>query len=157
MGAAAKTLAAFGAAVVLANMTSGHHHHHGWANLLSAASVPASGGGGPAANQALGDAMAASLNGWHGHQRECLNVLWDGESGWRTNADTRVTGLTAPGQPYAFGIPQAYPAQKMASAGGDWQSNPATQIKWGLSYIETTYGNPCNALAYKRSHGNRGY
>jgi hypothetical protein len=47
----------------------------------------------------------------------------------------------------AYGIPQSLPASKMASAGGDWKTNPATQIKWGLSYIASRYGNPLNAYS----------
>jgi hypothetical protein len=46
------------------------------------------------------------------------------------------------------GIPQALPGSKMASAGADWQTNPATQIKWGLGYIKAIYGDPCKAWAF---------
>jgi hypothetical protein len=53
----------------------------------------------------------------------------------------------------AYGIPQALPGGKMASAGGDWRTNPATQIRWGLSYIASTYGTPCGAWAHSQSHG----
>jgi len=45
----------------------------------------------------------------------------------------------------AYGIPQSLPGDKMASAGADWQTNAATQIKWGLGYIKTVYGTPCGA------------
>ena len=48
----------------------------------------------------------------------------------------------------AYGIPQALPGSKMASAGADWQTNPATQIKWGLGYIKAIYGDPCKAWAF---------
>jgi hypothetical protein len=65
--------------------------------------------------------------------------LWDHESGWRWNADNPSSA--------AYGIPQALPGRKMASAGSDWATNPLTQIKWGLGYIEASYGNPCNAWA----------
>lgn len=66
-------------------------------------------------------------------------TLWNGESGWRWNAKNPSSG--------AYGIPQALPADKMASAGADWQTNPATQIKWGIGYIAETYGSPSAALA----------
>ena len=53
----------------------------------------------------------------------------------------------------AYGIPQALPGDKMASAGADWATNPATQIAWGLGYIEGSYGTPCGAWAASESQG----
>ena len=53
----------------------------------------------------------------------------------------------------AYGIPQALPGSKMASAGPDWQSNPATQIRWGLGYIKGLYGSPCGAWAHEEADG----
>ena len=73
----------------------------------------------------------------------CLNNIWTRESGWRYNA-ANASG--------AYGIPQALPGSKMASAGADWQTNPATQIRWGLGYIKGTYGTPCNAWAFWQAH-----
>jgi hypothetical protein len=69
----------------------------------------------------------------------CLKDMWDRESGWRYDAEN-PSG--------AYGIPQALPGSKMASAGADWQTNPATQIKWGLGYIKDIYGDPCKAWAF---------
>jgi hypothetical protein len=73
----------------------------------------------------------------------CLNNIWTRESGWRWNAQN-ASG--------AYGIPQALPGSKMASAGADWQTNPATQIRWGLGYIKSVYGTPCNAWAFWQGH-----
>jgi len=53
----------------------------------------------------------------------------------------------------AYGIPQALPGSKMASAGPDWQSNVATQIRWGLGYIKSLYGSPCGAWGHERATG----
>ena len=53
----------------------------------------------------------------------------------------------------AFGIPQALPGSRMASAGPDWQTNAATQIKWGLDYIKGTYGSPCGAWSHEEATG----
>jgi hypothetical protein len=39
----------------------------------------------------------------------------------------------------------------MSSAGPDWQSNPATQIKWGLGYIQERYGSPCAAWGHSQA------
>jgi hypothetical protein len=66
-------------------------------------------------------------------------ALWNGESGWSEKALNPSSGAT--------GIPQALPGNKMASEGADWKTNPATQIRWGIKYIASTYGNPSNAYA----------
>ncbi len=74
----------------------------------------------------------------------CLDNLWSRESGWRTTAEN-PSG--------AYGIPQALPGDKMATAGSDWQTNPNTQIKWGLGYIKNRYGDPCSAWSYWQANG----
>ena len=65
------------------------------------------------------------------------------ESGWNTSASNGSSG--------AYGIPQSLPGSKMASAGSDWQTNPATQIKWGLGYIQERYGSPCAAWGHSQA------
>ena len=75
--------------------------------------------------------------GWGDEQFTCLDKLWVGESNWNHRATNPTSG--------AYGIPQSLPASKMASAGPDWRDNPATQIRWGLGYIKSSYGSPCNA------------
>lgn len=118
-------------------------------------------GGSVAQNVALGQGMAAAM-GWTGSQWSCLYTLWNGESGWSQYSDTRTSGLDpANASVFAYGIPQARPATKMpksawpADLGG--RSNPKAQVRWGLLYIQSTYGNPCSALAFKQAHGNQGY
>ncbi len=74
----------------------------------------------------------------------CLDNIYTRESGWRYTAEN-ASG--------AYGIPQALPGSKMASAGADWQTNPATQIRWGLGYIKSTYGTPCDAWSFWEGHG----
>jgi hypothetical protein len=76
--------------------------------------------------------------GFGEEQWPCLDQLWIGESDWRWWVANPSSG--------AYGIPQSLPAEKMASAGDDWRTNPATQIEWGLDYIRSSYGTPCNAL-----------
>ncbi|MHB1289808.1 aggregation-promoting factor C-terminal-like domain-containing protein, partial [Georgenia sp.] len=88
--------------------------------------------------RAIGRQLAAE-RGWGADQFQCLDTLWARESGWDPYADNPYSS--------AYGIPQALPGSKMASAGADWATNPATQITWGLGYIGGRYGNPCNALA----------
>lgn len=80
---------------------------------------------------------------WSVRQFRCLDRLWTRESGWNHRAAS-PSG--------AYGIPQALPGHKMASAGDDWRSNPITQIRWGLDYIESRYGSPCEAWEHFRSH-----
>jgi hypothetical protein len=77
-------------------------------------------------------------HGWSSDaQYNCLVNLWNGESDWRWFAENPSSG--------AYGIPQSLPASKMSQFGADYRTNPLTQIKWGLWYIEMSYGNPCNA------------
>ena len=83
-----------------------------------------------------------SARGWSSDQFSCLVSLWNKESGWRTNA-ANPSG--------AYGIPQALPGSKMASAGSDWQTSARTQISWGLGYIAGVYGSPCSAWAHSQA------
>jgi hypothetical protein len=83
--------------------------------------------------------------GWSDAEFNCLVKLWDRESGWRVNASNPSTP--------AYGIPQANPGRKMASAGADWRTNPRTQITWGLGYISSRYDRPCGAWSHFRSSG----
>ena len=80
-------------------------------------------------------------------QFSCLDSLYDSESGWRVDADNPSSS--------AYGIPQALPGSKMSSAGADWATNPVTQIRWGLGYIQDRYGSPCSAWSFKQ--GNNWY
>jgi hypothetical protein len=83
--------------------------------------------------------------GFSQDQFSCLDSLYMSESGWRVDADNPSSS--------AYGIPQALPGSKMASAGADWATNPETQIRWGLGYIRDSYGSPCGAWSFKASHG----
>jgi len=97
----------------------------------------------PDGARATARTLAASMYGWGDAQYQCLDSLWSKESGWRYDAFNGSSG--------AAGIPQALPGSKMASAGGDWQNNAATQIKWGLGYIAGSYGTPCAAWSHSQS------
>jgi phage-related protein len=89
--------------------------------------------GAVAAAQAYAQGLLPAF-GWGLNQWPPLQALWNGESGWRWNALNASSG--------AYGIPQSLPADKMASAGADWRTNPGTQIRWGLGYIRSVYGSP---------------
>lgn len=88
-------------------------------------------------------ASMVSERGWGADQTACLINLWNKESHWNVHAENSSSG--------AYGIPQSLPGSKMASAGEDWRTNPATQIKWGLGYIAGRYGDPCGAWSHSQS------
>ncbi|HUA30141.1 MAG TPA: lytic transglycosylase domain-containing protein [Streptosporangiaceae bacterium] len=101
----------------------------------------------PAPDPGTAQSIAFNLLGSYGFassQWGCLDDLWQRESGWVYNAEN-ASG--------AYGIPQALPGSKMASAGPDWQTDPTTQIKWGLGYIKSTYGTPCGAWDHEEADG----
>jgi hypothetical protein len=83
--------------------------------------------------------------GWSASQFSCLAALWEHESGWSVTAYNSGSG--------AYGIPQALPGSRMASAGPDWQTDGATQIKRGLEYIKDTYGSPFGAWDHEQATG----
>lgn len=95
-------------------------------------------GASASAAQAIARGMLGRY-GWDNGQMSALIKLWNGESGWNSRALNASSG--------AYGIPQALPASKMGSAGPDWRTNPATQIKWGMGYIKGRYGSPAAALS----------
>lgn len=95
--------------------------------------------------RSLAAAMAAERYGWGADQFQCLDSLWVKESNWNHTAQNPSSG--------AYGIPQSLPGDKMSSHGPDWQTNPATQISWGLDYISQVYGTPCGAWAHSQSVG----
>jgi hypothetical protein len=137
---AGKVLAAVGAAMVMASGATAHGHHHrhghhgGVLGSLLGSAAPVSGSA--AHNRNIGRHLAASYGWGDGPQWGCLDALWTHESGWRIVSNYEGSG--------AFGIPQALPGSKMASAGADWATNPATQIRWGLGYIRGRWGTPCH-------------
>jgi hypothetical protein len=98
----------------------------------------------PSDPREIAKAMLAR-HGWSSSEFSCLDELWIGESNWDPSAENPTSG--------AYGIPQALPGDKMATAGSDWQTNPATQIEWGLGYIAARYGSPCAANSFKLSNG----
>ncbi|MFJ6390541.1 transglycosylase SLT domain-containing protein [Streptomyces sp. NPDC091972] len=83
-------------------------------------------------------AMAASMV--PSGQFQCFSNIVDHESSWNYRAVNASSG--------AYGLFQALPGSKMSSVGADWQTNPATQIKWGLNYMDSRYGSPCEAWSF---------
>jgi hypothetical protein len=83
--------------------------------------------------------------GYGSNQFDCFNNIIMRESMWRVNATNPSSG--------AYGIPQALPGSKMATAGADWETNAGTQIEWGLGYVQGRYGTPCGAWAHSQESG----
>jgi hypothetical protein len=98
--------------------------------LLAAAPAQAASGTGQA------QAVAKKMSG-DSAQYQCFSNIVEHESGWNPSATNASSG--------AYGLVQALPGSKMSSAGSDWKTNPATQIKWGLDYMKDRYGSPCGA------------
>ncbi|WP_141581971.1 lytic transglycosylase domain-containing protein [Actinomadura sp. WMMA1423] len=93
-------------------------------------------------NKAYGKKMN-EIKGW-GRCWPSLLTLWNHESGWNERAENPSSG--------AYGIPQALPGSKLASAGADWRTSSPTQIAWGLGYIKARYKDPCGAWAWWQAH-----
>lgn len=142
--AAAAQAAAEAAAAADAAQSSSSSSPSSSAPSASVPGAASSGDNSPAGAQASAYAMLSSY-GWGDDQWGCLVSLWNRESGWNYQAYNSGSGAT--------GIPQALPGSKMASAGSDWATNAATQIRWGLGYIADRYGNPCGAWNHSESVG----
>jgi hypothetical protein len=135
--AAAERAAAHGATLLAAEQQSSQPQT---APQPTAPPAPPQPSGSP---QRIAMSMLGSF-GWSSRQFGCLDSLWSRESGWN------VTAQNGDG---AYGIPQAMPGGKMASAGPDWQTDAATQIRWGLGYIRDLYSSPCGAWAHEEATG----
>ncbi|MFG2939986.1 transglycosylase SLT domain-containing protein [Streptomyces sp. NPDC048282] len=101
---------------------------------VSASSFPVQSSYTVAQIQAMAQQMVAS------GQFQCFSNIVDHESSWNYRAVNASSG--------AYGLFQALPGSKMSSVGSDWQTNPATQIKWGLNYMNSRYGSPCEAWSF---------
>ncbi|HUW87030.1 MAG TPA: hypothetical protein VMW30_01430 [Candidatus Paceibacterota bacterium] len=89
--------------------------------------------------QTVAKTIMAEEYDWNTYQFGCLKTLWTYESHWNYRAHNYSSG--------AHGIPQALPASKMETIATDWRTNPLTQIRWGLHYIDVRYDTPCRALS----------
>jgi len=142
--AAAKAKAEEEAAAAAAQRSSGSRSSSSSSSAPAASAVASTGDNSPGAAQQAASNMLGEF-GWGQDQFSCLVSLWNKESGWNYQAYNSGSG--------AYGIPQALPGSKMASAGGDWQTNAVTQVRWGLGYISGRYGSPCGAWGHSQSVG----
>jgi Transglycosylase SLT domain len=98
----------------------------------------------PSSAEVIGEDELVDFGFSKSTQWPCLYDLWQQESGWNVYAEN-PSG--------AYGIPQSLPGDKMASAGSDWETDPKTQIIWGLGYIQSVYGTPCGAWSHEEADG----
>ncbi|MGW7444853.1 aggregation-promoting factor C-terminal-like domain-containing protein [Kitasatospora sp. NPDC054795] len=105
---------------------------------LGAAVVPAVASAAEASPQAIAAQIVPA------DQLASFSQIIAHESGWNVTATNPSSG--------SYGLGQALPASKMASAGADWKTNPSTQIKWALDYMNTRYGSPNAAWNFWQSH-----
>ena len=99
----------------------------------------------PSSAEQIGQTELVDFGFSESTQWPCLYDLWEQESGWNVYAENPSSG--------AYGIPQSLPADKMATVASDWQTDPTTQIIWGLDYIKATYGTPCAAWQNELDYG----
>ena len=93
-----------------------------------------------AASAGIGGSIRSLIGRTFGSQAACAANIVKRESGFSVTATNPTDG--------AYGLPQAYPAWKMASAGADWRTNPLTQLRWMRAYVDSVYGGACNAWAH---------
>ncbi|MFJ5885877.1 lytic transglycosylase domain-containing protein [Kitasatospora cineracea] len=112
---------------------------------LSASPSPSAGSSGSGSSSAYsGTPQQIAAQIVPAGQLQCFSNIVERESSWNVHATNSSSG--------AYGLMQALPGSKMASAGADWRDNPATQIKWGLAYMNETYGSPCAAWSFWQAH-----
>lgn len=115
------------------------------AAAAAAAEAAKASGGFTGSPREIARQMAAQDYSWGDQQFQCYDNIIMRESEWVTTATNPSSG--------AYGIPQALPASKLATAGSDWRTNPVTQIRWGLDYVKGRYGTPCAAWSFKSANG----
>lgn len=93
----------------------------------------------------VADAQLWALQTLGPREASCLDAIISRESRWNPTVwNTSGSG--------AYGLPQAKPAEKLASAGPDWRTNPITQLRWSVEYA-AKYGSLCGAWAFWVEHG----
>jgi hypothetical protein len=144
MDAASRTLSMVGTPKLATRPAAGSSSEAGTPSAGTPAATVSEPPPDPGTAQAIAYKMLSSFGWKPSTYYGCLDDIWSRESGWRYNAEN-ASG--------AYGIPQALPGSKMASAGPDWQTDPTTQIKWGLGYIAERYNNPCSAWSFWEANG----
>ncbi|MFF7542721.1 transglycosylase SLT domain-containing protein [Streptomyces canus] len=108
--------------------------------VLTAAPAQAATTNSPAQAKAIAHKMIPNAS-----QYAAFSKIVEHESGWDVDAMNSSSG--------AYGLVQALPGSKMATAGSDWKTNAKTQIKWGLDYMNSRYGSPTAAWSFWQANG----
>lgn len=125
--------ATIGAATLALSTISGTSQAQPLAGQTSATQA-ASGSSQQAAQDVIGDDA----------QYECFSKIVEQESGWdHTARNTDSEG---------YGLVQAAPGERMAEAGSDWETSPATQVRWGVDHMTERHGSPCGAWDFWQDH-----
>ena len=74
---------------------------------------------------------------------------WQGQSG----CPAVYSALYGEDANIGYGLCQATPGNKMATAGDDWRTNPVTQMKWCAQYAISRYGSWLAAYTFKVQKG----
>ncbi|MEE1782042.1 transglycosylase SLT domain-containing protein [Streptomyces sp. SP17BM10] len=97
-----------------------------------------------AANAATASPQTIAAQIVPANQLASFSQIISHESGWNVHATNPSSG--------AYGLGQALPGSKMASAGADWRTSASTQIKWALDYMNSRYGSPNAAWSFWQGH-----
>lgn len=108
-------------------------------------SSPSASSPAPAAPAYSGGSLQGYAQSLFGSQYSCAAAIIERESGWNVYATNPTSG--------AYGIPQALPGSKMASAGADWATNGDTQLRWMKGYVDSAYGGACAAWSHWQGAG----
>jgi hypothetical protein len=73
---------------------------------------------------------------WGVSEQKCLGLLWGKESAWNYQAKSPTDD---------YGIPQRHMRHNTQKQIDAFMKSYTIQIDWGLNYIYTRYGSPCNA------------
>ena len=142
----AATIAATGAAAGSGGSSLRAHTTATSATLLSTQAMAATRSHHLGRNREIAWQMMYNRFPWRPkYQFRYVNRLWQRESSWRVRAFNPYSG--------AYGIPQAVPGSKMASAGSHWRTRARTQIRWGYRYIRARYGSPRRAWTHECAYG----
>jgi transglycosylase-like protein with SLT domain len=136
--ASVAAIAAPAASAATAQQSTRTSTHHQQLDARTFTATKAASGTSAAAAKALAKSMVPA-NQW-----AAFNHIVTHESDWDMHATNGSSG--------AYGLCQALPGSKMASAGSDWRTNPATQIKWALNYMNDRYGSPNAAWNFWQTH-----
>jgi hypothetical protein len=134
-------------AVIAGLLLAALAHHSGGGTAAPPPAPTDAAASAPPGNVALGRRLAAGYGWGSGPQWDCLDALWERESGWSNTAENGQSGAYGIAQALGHGPTDQYPA----GPANPPVSSPSAQIRWGLGYIAARYGTPCAAWAHEEA------